>query len=612
MTPPELEILLHYKQSLVLASPATELFFGGALGGGKATSLHTPVATVDGPKTMGDIVVGDCLVNPFGSTQVIALSEVEIVPTYRLEFCDGSSVEACGDHEWQGRIDNKPPLVGGTTRAIKRNVETGRKVYIPRWEPDADPQFAGKLVTSVSIEKPQAMRCLQVACPSGLYCIGADWTITHNSFLVRALSILYCAEVAGIQVFLFRRTFPELREVHMEGPGSFPALLAPWTKAGLCTVNQYEIKFWNQSRISLHHCQNESDVHSFLGSEIHMLCIDELTTFSQMIYENLRTRCRLGNLQLPPKYQAHGKWPPKFPFILSTSNPGGVSHDYVRREFVDDAEGMVLRRMPPSKGGMLRQFIPSLAADNPTLLENDPSYLDKIRGMSDPASVAGKLRGDWNVVSGSMYGDVWDNAKHICKPFPIPLGWSIWRGCDDGYSNPLSCHWIAYDPVHNRYYVCSEIYQSGLLSEQAANRVLERDRSILRNAHGQIYPHNETLEGIIDSASDADTGTGSPTRMASMNRLGCRWRPCSKSAGSRVFRVQYLHRCLALQRDGLPMTIFFDSCKVAIRAIPSVPRSEKNPEDVDDRYTLLHAIDSLSYGLARGESSFKRIHLTGI
>jgi hypothetical protein len=433
-----------------------------------------------------------------------------------------------------------------------------------------------------------------------------------KSFLVRALSILYCAEVPGLQVFLFRRTFPEVRQTHMTGPGSFPSMLAPWTSSGCVTITQQEIRFWNGSRISLHHCQLETDVSAFLGSEIHLLAIDELTTFSREIYESLRTRCRLGSLRLPAKYQARGGWPAKFPLILCTSNPGGIGHDFVRKEFVDDAEHMIIRKMPASRGGMLRQFIPSLAQDNPTLLENDPGYLDRIRGVSDPASVAGKLRGDWSVVSGSMYGDVWRSDLHVCRPFPIPLGWALCRGADDGYANPASVYWIAHDPVYDRYDVISELYEAGLLPEVMANRVIERDKAILRKyPSGEIYDNGEVLQGIIDSASDADTGTGAPSRMRTMNRLEANWRPCSKGAGSRVFRIQYLHRLLALDKDGLPKTIFFDTCRMAIRAVPSVPRSDRNPEDVADGFPLLHAIDSVTYALSRGESTFGKERLRG-
>ena len=42
-----------------------------------------------------------------------------------------------------------------------------------------------------------------------------------KSHLLRVAAIAWCVDVAGLQVYLFRRTFPELFKNHMEGPGSY-------------------------------------------------------------------------------------------------------------------------------------------------------------------------------------------------------------------------------------------------------------------------------------------------------------------------------------------------------------------------------------------------------
>ena len=47
-----------------------------------------------------------------------------------------------------------------------------------------------------------------------------------KSFLVRAAAIAYCTAIPRFQAYLFRRTYPELWQTHMEGPGSFRVLLA--------------------------------------------------------------------------------------------------------------------------------------------------------------------------------------------------------------------------------------------------------------------------------------------------------------------------------------------------------------------------------------------------
>lgn len=53
-----------------------------------------------------------------------------------------------------------------------------------------------------------------------------------KSHLLRVAAIIWCNDIPGLQVYLLRRTYPELWANHMEGPKSFPALLAPWVRMG--------------------------------------------------------------------------------------------------------------------------------------------------------------------------------------------------------------------------------------------------------------------------------------------------------------------------------------------------------------------------------------------
>jgi hypothetical protein len=429
-----------------------------------------------------------------------------------------------------------------------------------------------------------------------------------KSWLLRALSIYYALAIPQLQVFIFRRTFPELISTHMSGQSSYPELVAPLVNVGRCQLTQTEIRLDNGSKISLHHCQNEVDVGKYLGVEFHLLLIDELTSFTRYIYETLRTRVRLGGLKVPSQF-AH-----KFPLIICSGCPGGIGHQWVREEFVDGGQGMRVRRMSKDRGGMLRQFVDALPEDNPTLLLNDPTYLDRVRGQADKAMVGGWLRGDWSVVSGAMFAAAWDRQAHVCDSFPIPDSWQIFRACDDGYSAPSSVHWIALDRANDRFYCIAELYQSGLLPEDLARLVLARDRSILvTDGYGRVSQNTTRLAGVIDSAAFSDTGTGSPARANQMNKLGCDWKPCEKYPGSVAHRAQKLHEYLARGRDGRPRLIFFRSCVKIIQAVPSILRNPDKPEEFSPHDELIHAIDSLTYGLNYWrERSFKTARLTGI
>ena len=104
-----------------------------------------------------------------------------------------------------------------------------------------------------------------------------------KSYFLRAMAMVYALDVPGIQIYLFRRTLPDLRANHLRGPTSFHVMLADHVASGICTWKAQESRFVfsNGSCISLNYCQYEDDVQKYQGSEIHLLLIDELTHFSE-------------------------------------------------------------------------------------------------------------------------------------------------------------------------------------------------------------------------------------------------------------------------------------------------------------------------------------------
>jgi hypothetical protein len=74
----------------------------------------------------------------------------------------------------------------------------------------------------------------------------------------------------------------------------------PWVDAGLVEIVEGEIRFkFNGSRIYLCHCHEEKDRFKYQGAEIHVLLIDELTHFTEVIYRFLRSRVRMVGMNLP-------------------------------------------------------------------------------------------------------------------------------------------------------------------------------------------------------------------------------------------------------------------------------------------------------------------------
>jgi len=252
---------------------------------------------------------------------------------------------------------------------------------------------------------------------------------------MRAAAVIWCASIPGLQVYLFRRIKEDLHKNHVEGPSGLRVMLAPWAEAGLVQILEDEVRFWNGAKIWLCHCKDEKHRFKYLGAEIHVLLIDELTTFTDVIYRFLRSRVRAPGLEIPEEYRG------QFPRIVCGSNPGNIGHVWVKASFVDMCRDGGLHRMPDGEGGMLRQYIPARLPDNPSMAANDPDYRAKLRGLGSEALVKAMEDGDWDIIEGA-YFDNW-SPKLILKPFEIPEHWLRFQSFDWGSAKPFSTGWWA-------------------------------------------------------------------------------------------------------------------------------------------------------------------------
>lgn len=377
----------------------------------------------------------------------------------------------------------------------------------------------------------------------------------------------------------------------MEGPSSFPALLDEWVKARHCKINYTDnyIEFSNRAKIHLCHCQYEKDVNKYLGAEIHQLLLDELTHFTEKIYRFLRGRVRLGGLAVPAEFAG------RFPRIMCATNPGGVGHNWVKKEFVDVQPPMQIKRMDKKEGGMLRQFIPAFLKDNPTLLENDPSYSDRLEGLGGDALVRALLHGDWNIVAGGMFDDVWDPRVHVITPFEIPKSWRIDRSFDWGSSKPFSVGWWAESDGTDvklangqlRSYPRKTLFRiaewygwngrvnegNKMLAVDIAKGILEREKV--------WFPGRKIWMGPADGAIfNSDNGTSIAD---DMRKVGVHWTRADKSQGSRIIGWEGMRKLLrcSFPPQEAPGLFVFANCEQFIRTIPTLPRKEGNTDDID-------------------------------
>ena len=424
-----------------------------------------------------------------------------------------------------------------------------------------------------------------------------------KSHLIRVAAIYFAMAIPGLQIYFFRRTFPELSHNHMQGPSSFPIMLAPYLNEGLCKIVDMDIKFKNKSNIFLRHCQHEKNMVDWSGSEMHFIIFDELTTFTETIYRFLRSRARLGGFKVPKEFEG------MFPRILGATNPGNIGHNWVKAMFVEPHAPFTKWRTDPKDGGMIRQFIPALLSDNKAMLVNDPKYVEKLQGLGNPALVKALLDGDWNIVSGGMFDDVWSPEKNIVQPFNIPISWRVYRSFDWGSSRPFSVGWWAESsgeeivladktkksyPKGSKFRIAEWYGWNGtpneglrMLASDIAKGILEKEKVMgLR-----------VLAGPADtSIFDNENGNCIADDFA---RIGVKFERADKSPGSRIQGWQKLRSMMkAAHKFPLedPGLFVFDTCRHFIRTIPTLPRDKRSPEDIDTD-TEDHIADETRYAL---------------
>jgi hypothetical protein len=89
-------------QTEAYLSEADVLLYGGAAAGGKALSIDTPIPTVAGWTSMGEVQIGDELFDEEGNPcRVVAATPImRSRPCYRVTFSDGAEIIADGNHQW--------------------------------------------------------------------------------------------------------------------------------------------------------------------------------------------------------------------------------------------------------------------------------------------------------------------------------------------------------------------------------------------------------------------------------------------------------------------------------------------------------------------------------
>lgn len=460
----------------------------------------------------------------------------------------------------------------------------------------------------------------------GFYGGAAGGAKSETLFMIPIVREFY--KIPGHHSILLRRTYPELeKSLIVRAHEWYPHFGGEWND------QKHRYKFPSGAVVDFGHCEHETDVRKYDSAQFQYVGFDELTGFTEFIYKYIALeRCR-SNIQ------------GVLPIVRSASNPGNIGHGWVRKRFVEPCrEGgkIIVTNNKRDDGSTFKSkliFVQSFVTDNPHIMKNDPSYVDRLQLLPE-AEKRAKLYGDWWIYSGQVFGEFRSeklpgepsNALHVIAPFKIPDYIPKLLIIDWGHQAMLYAQWIACFPNHNiityREYIGLQeknvVWSANLKrlsQDEVINRVIMGRDSW--NKHGDTLTIAEQFTQI----------TGWTPFKADTDRIGgkmlmheyLRWTPrperynvkgkISSDYYSWVLRNKgdveagkYLN---SFNRDeesevNLPRWQIFNTCPVLIRTLPLCvynTKSGTNPEDVaefngDDPY------DNSRYGLKAAEEFF--------
>ena len=408
-----------------------------------------------------------------------------------------------------------------------------------------------------------------------------------KSWSVRTKAKILAATYPGIKLLIVRRTFPELVNNHIEFLRTELYGIAKYTE------NKKVFTFTNGSTIKFGYCNNDKDLDQYQGAEFDVIFLDEATQLQEMWIKKI-IACVRGVNEFPKR-------------IYYTCNPGGASHGYFKRLFIDKA-------YEDGEDPEEYAFIQALVTDNKALMASQPDYIKQLEALP-PKLREAWLYGRWDIFEGQFFEDFRTTPDiqkcadagitpeeavqqhrwtHVIEPFDITQGdkrgWHIMRSYDFGYNKPFSLgYWaVDYDGVLYRImemYGCTQTPDEGV--KWSPDEQFRRIRE-LENTHPWLKGRK-----IVDSVADPaiwDSSRGESIAETAA-RYGIYFTP---GDNQRIPGWMQVHYRLQFDENGYSRMYVFSNCKAFIRTMPLMMYSETNPEDLDTKLED-HCPDEVRY-----------------
>lgn len=376
--------------------------------------------------------------------------------------------------------------------------------------------------------------------------------------------------------------------------------------------------------------QDVKDYWNYHGQEFAYIGWNELCKFPDAKPFDMMMSCNRTSF-LPAEHSPDPSNPlPPIPLqVFATTNPYGVGHNWVKHRFIDVAPPGKLVRTSTDVFNPQTQKRMTIEQTQVRLFgsykENrflDPLYVANLENIKEENRRRAWLLGDWNIVAGGAFDDLWKDTTHILPRFVVPKEWQIFRSFDWGSTKPFSVGWwcvtngeeisigrkrYTFPPKtlirFAEWYGSEEIGSNEGLrigSRAIAEGILEREHKLLNEGWIQRTPRPGPADSSIFDDGDADDDSIA----RKMEDAGVYWQRANKGPGSRKNGLQILRDRMEASTTGEGAGLYFtDNCKFAKALIPVLPRDEDDPDDVDTDAED-HLYDEMRYmalsGMFRG------------
>jgi hypothetical protein len=299
--------------------------------------------------------------------------------------------------------------------------------------------------------------------------------------------------------------------------------------------------------------------------------------------------------------------------VFATTNPYGPGHNWVKARFIDPAPmGEIYEETfnvyDPKTKQQIDITVEQIAIfgsykENPYL---DAKYVAELEKITDPNKRAAWLEGDWDIVAGGAVDDVWRKQIHVIPRFAIPSHWRIDRAMDWGSTHPCSIGWFAeangeevvirfkdgttqtWCPPRGTLIQIAELYRTEKLGTNKGKRegsgtIAQLIQQVEIDLLEQKWIIDQPFPGPADNQIRNVNDNESETVEKKMARNGISWTASDKAAGSRKTGLQLIRDRLEAGMKGTaePALYFMENCRASTATIPTLPRDEDDPDDVD-------------------------------